>query len=201
MSVQDKIKMFNQIKLPSNQSQSDKNISQINKEKETNEENKKKVNETKKDNKDKSKEEKEKNKEKKSNIKLNVETPAPTTIQDKMKSLELYYKLRNEGWGKSYTEGPKNLEKIENNVNFNTPSKTLEKKVIKEWAKDENETMLKLEIEQDAYEFNEENYKNRRYDKKNVESGKKFFKLRYITKYKKILINNLINKFYLISKM
>ena len=189
MSVQDKIKMFNQIKLPSNQCQSDKNINQINKEKEANEENKKKGNETKKDNKDKSKEEKDKNKEKKSNIKLNVETPAPTTIQEKMKSLELYYKLRSEGWNKSYTEGPKNLEKIENNVNFNTPSKTLEKKVIKEWAKDENETMLKLEIEQDAYEFNEENYKNRRYDKKNVESGKKFFKLRYITNNLKNSVN------------
>ena len=193
MSVQDKIKMFNQIKLPTNQCQSDKNINQINKEKEviTNEESKKKTNETKKDNKEKTKEDKDKdkNKEKKSNIKQTIEIPTPTTLAEKIKSLELYFKLRVEGLTKAYTEGPKTLEKVETNQNLNTPSKTLEKKVIKEWAKDENETMMNLDMEQDAYEFKEEDYKNRRYDKKNVESGKKFFKLRYITNKLKSSVN------------
>jgi hypothetical protein len=40
--------------------------------------------------------------------------------------------------------------------------------------------MINLEIEENAYEFNEDYYKERRYDKNNVERGKKFFKLRYI---------------------
>ena len=43
--------------------------------------------------------------------------------------------------------------------------------------------MAKLEVLDDAYNFNEEEFKKRRYDKNNVEkSSKKFFKLRYIWK-------------------
>ena len=48
--------------------------------------------------------------------------------------------------------------------------------------------MIKLEVEIDAYEFNEDDYKIRRYDKNNVETGKKFFKLRYIKN--KLIQNN-----------
>ena len=45
----------------------------------------------------------------------------------------------------------------------------------------EKESMTKLESEEDAFNFNEDNFKIRRYNKDNVEkSGKKFFKLRYI---------------------
>ena len=45
----------------------------------------------------------------------------------------------------------------------------------------EKESMARLEILEDAFNFNEEDFKKRRYDKENVEkSGKKFFKLRYL---------------------
>ena len=41
----------------------------------------------------------------------------------------------------------------------------------------EKESMAKLEVLDDAYNFNEEEFKKRRYDKNNVEkSSKKFFK-------------------------
>ena len=41
--------------------------------------------------------------------------------------------------------------------------------------------MARLEILEDAFNFNEEDSKKRRYDKENIEkSGKKFFKLRYL---------------------
>ena len=108
-----------------------------------------------------------------------------------MKSLELYFKLRNDGWTKTKIGLPKSLEKFDTNNNINNnsintnnyisiPLKMI--KTIKEITKldkldnikVENETMKNLEIEQDAYEFNEDNYKERRYDKNNVESGKNF---------------------------
>jgi len=45
----------------------------------------------------------------------------------------------------------------------------------------EKESMTKLEILDDAFNFNENDFKKRRYDRDNVEkSGKKFFKLRYL---------------------
>ena len=100
----------------------------------------------------------------------------PKSIQEKMKSLELYFKLRNEGWSKCTTESPKVLESY-HNVSLNALEKS---NTIKEKVKLENEAMLNLEIEQDASEFDENKYKTRRYDKNNVENGKKFFKLRYI---------------------
>jgi len=106
-------------------------------------------------------------------------TGISTSIHEKMKSLELYFKLRNDGWSKSYTEAPKSFDKNDYTYSLNPQNKVAEKKVIKELDK-EKETMIKLEIEQDANEFNENNYKERRYDKNNVETGKKFFKLRYI---------------------
>ena len=102
-----------------------------------------------------------------------------TSILEKMKSLELYFKLRNEGWEKSYTEFPKTTEKIDsinNNINkninnnINTPlkaSKTIRENIKLDKLDNtrvENETMRNLEIEEDAYEFNEDNYKERRYD-------------------------------------
>ena len=41
--------------------------------------------------------------------------------------------------------------------------------------------MFRLEIEEDAFNFKEENFKKRRYNKENVEKcGKKFFRLRYV---------------------
>ena len=174
MSFQDKIKMFNPKKIPSNQNQTDKNTTPVNKEKEipmpTNDESKttKKENETKKDNKEK---------DKKTYNRQN--TGISTSIHEKMKSLELYFKLRNDGFSKSYTEAPKSFDKNDYTYSLNAQNKVAEKKVIKELDK-EKETMIKLEIEQDANEFNENNYKERRYDKNNVETGKKFFKLRYI---------------------
>ena len=233
MSVQDKIKIFNQLKLDPNQNKNEKNMNLISKEKELfNKEElkiKKMPSEMKKENikeKIKSNEDKEKSKDnekkesfdKKStdNLSLNniqsskeirrdknpvkrQSETISTSILEKMKSLELYFKLRNDGWTKTNTELPKSLEKFDSSSNINnnsnnnnannyvnTPLKVT--KTIKENIKldkldnikVENETMKNLEIEQDAYEFNEDNYKERRYDKNNVESGKKFFKLRYI---------------------
>ena len=41
--------------------------------------------------------------------------------------------------------------------------------------------MLRLELEEDAFNFNEENFKRRKYNKDNVEKcGKKFFRMRYV---------------------
>ena len=110
------------------------------------------------------------------------EENTPVTMAEKVKSLDLYFKLRNEGMAKCYTESPKIPEKNDLNLNSNSASsKSLEKsKTLKDWVTTENETMIKLEIEQDAFAFNEDNYKKRRYDKFNIESGKKFFKLRFI---------------------
>ena len=53
----------------------------------------------------------------------------------------------------------------------------------------EKESMTKLEILEDAFNFNENDFKKRRYDKDNVEkSGKKFFKLRFLKN--KLELNN-----------
>ena len=53
----------------------------------------------------------------------------------------------------------------------------------------EKESMTKLEILDDAFNFNENDFKKRRYDRDNVEkSGKKFFKLRYLKN--KLELNN-----------
>ena len=50
--------------------------------------------------------------------------------------------------------------------------------------------MLRLELEEDAFNFNEENFKRRKYNKDNVEKcGKKFFRMRYVKN--KIKENNL----------
>ena len=100
---------------------------------------------------------------------------------EKMKSLELYFKLRNEGWYKSPTETPKSLEKIETFQANNNSSKSIDKpKAIKERVKVENEVMRNLEMEKDPFTFNENNYKDRKYDKDTIELGKKFFRFRYI---------------------
>ena len=144
-----------------------------------------------KSNKEIKKEEKKKDKKEKEPIKKqSLENSG--NIQEKMKSLELYFKIRNEGFSKCVTEGPKSFENYHNiSSNAFEKNKTVkeikELKEIKEKEKIENEAMLNLEIEQDAYAFNEDNYKKRRYDKNNIESGKKFFKLRYI----KNKLNNL----------
>ena len=110
------------------------------------------------------------------------------SMAEKMKSLELYFKLRNEG-SKTITENSKPIDKNENNINNNminnntsSTKQTLERAtpVKDEWVKFESEGMVKLQSIQDAFEFNEDNYRERRYEKENVESGKKFFRLRFI---------------------
>lgn len=110
------------------------------------------------------------------------------SIAEKMKSLELYFKLRNEG-SKTITENSKPIDKNENNINNNminnntsSTKQALERAtpVKDEWVKFESEGMVKLQSIQDAFEFNEDNYRERRYEKENVESGKKFFRLRFI---------------------
>jgi len=110
------------------------------------------------------------------------------SMAEKMKSLELYFKLRNEG-SRTITENPKSLDKNDNNINNNMNNNntniikiTLERAtpVKDEWVKFESEGMVKLQSIQDAFEFNEEYYKERRYEKDNIESGKKFFRLRFI---------------------
>ena len=207
MSIQDKIKMFNQLKIPTNTTnitnikQSDK-INPNNKEKDNNcqkiEENKtnhnanaskkENIKEKKKDIEKKERKESEINdiKDKGKEVKKRINCEISDKITEKMKSLELYFKLRNEGWSKCNTELPKAFEKTET---INNLSKGFDKSKTIVIKKDE--TMLNLEIEQDAYEFNENNYKQRRYDKNNVENGKKFFKLRYI---KNKLQNNVDNQ-------
>ena len=113
---------------------------------------------------------------------------APKSVAEKTKCLEYFLKLRNEG-SKIITENPKPLDKNENNINnnmgnnnINTPKQILERAtpIKDEWVKFESEGMVKLQNIQDAFEFNEDNYKERRYEKENVESGKKFFRLRFI---------------------
>ena len=110
------------------------------------------------------------------------------SMAEKMKSLELYFKLRNEG-SKTITENSKPIDKNENNINNNminnntsSTKQALERAtpVKDEWVKFESEGMVKLQSIQDAFEFNEDNYRERRYEKENVESGKKFFRLRFI---------------------
>ena len=50
-----------------------------------------------------------------------------------------------------------------------------------EFNESDKESMFRLEIEEDAFNFKEENFKKRRYNKENVEKcGKKFFRLRYV---------------------
>lgn len=109
----------------------------------------------------------------------------PKTMAEKMKSLELYFKLRNEG--KTMTETNKPLVKNENNNNnhmSNNPNakQTLERAtpIKDEWVNFQNEGLVKLQSIQDAFEFDENNYKSRRYEKENIETGKKFFRLRFI---------------------
>ena len=59
-----------------------------------------------------------------------------------------------------------------NNNNTSQLNKTIPKEK-------EKETKLEI-IDDDVYTFNEKDFIKRRYDKNNVESGKKFFKLRYL---------------------
>ena len=96
------------------------------------------------------------------------------SMAEKMKSLELYFKLRNEG-SKTITENPKPLDKNENNINNNLSNNNTNntKQILEratpikdEWVKFESEGMVKLQSIQDAFEFNEDNYKERRYEKK-----------------------------------
>ena len=132
---------------------------------------------------------KKKENDKKEKDNKNQKMEISHTIAEKMKSLELYFKLRNEGLTKASTEGPKTLY-IDNNNNMSIKTLDKAKFFAGEWVKEENETMVNLEIEKNAEEFNEDNYKERRYDKNNVESGKKFFKLRYIRNKLKQNISN-----------
>ena len=156
MSVQDKIKIFNQLKLDPNQNKNEKNMNLISKEKELfNKEElkiKKMPSEMKKENikeKIKSNEDKEKSKDnekkesfdKKNTDNLNINNiqsskeirrdknpvkrqseTISTSILEKMKSLELYFKLRNDGWTKTNTELPKSLEKFDSSSNINNNS-------------------------------------------------------------------------------
>ena len=83
---------------------------------------------------------------------------------------------------------PKNEtnNKLEQNIIKTAQNEIIEKNIrktssIKIELDKEKESMAKLEVLDDAYNFNEEEFKKRRYDKNNVEkSSKKFFKLRYI---------------------
>jgi hypothetical protein len=83
---------------------------------------------------------------------------------------------------------PKNEtnNKLEQNIIKTAQNEIIEKNIrktssIKIELDKEKESMAKLEVLDDAYNFNEEEFKKRRYDKNNVEkSGKKFFKLRYL---------------------
>ena len=73
-------------------------------------------------------------------------------------------------------------------ISFNTNSTQIKKNLPKEKEKES-----KLEIlDDDVYTFNEKDFSKRRYDKNNVESGKKFFKLRFL-KTKLDTINNNLN--------
>lgn len=119
---------------------------------------------------------------------LSKNPEAPKSIAEKTKSLELYFKLRNEG-NKAMQENYKPLDKNENNFNNNMSNnntsntkQALERAtpVKDEWVKFESEGMFKLQSIQDAFEFNEDYYGERRYEKENIESGKKYFRLRFI---------------------
>jgi len=119
---------------------------------------------------------------------LSKNPEAPKSIAEKTKSLELYFKLRNEG-NKAMQENYKPLDKNENNFNNNMSNnntsntkQALERatQVKDEWVKFESEGMFKLQSIQDAFEFNEDYYGERRYEKENIESGKKYFRLRFI---------------------
>ena len=73
-------------------------------------------------------------------------------------------------------------------ISFNTNPTQIKKNLPKE-----KEKQSKLEIlDDDVYTFNEKDFNKRRYDKNNVESGKKFFKLRFL-KTKLDTINNNLN--------
>ena len=73
-------------------------------------------------------------------------------------------------------------------ISFNTNPTQIKKNLPKEKEKES-----KLEIlDDDVYTFNEKDFIKRRYDKNNVESGKKFFKLRFL-KTKLDTINNNLN--------
>ena len=73
-------------------------------------------------------------------------------------------------------------------ISFNTNPTQIKKNLPKEKEKES-----KLEIlDDDVYTFNEKDFSKRRYDKNNVESGKKFFKLRFL-KTKLDTINNNLN--------
>ena len=73
-------------------------------------------------------------------------------------------------------------------ISFNTNPTQIKKNLPKEKEKES-----KLEIlDDDVYTFNEKDFNKRRYDKNNVESGKKFFKLRFL-KTKLDTINNNLN--------
>ena len=119
---------------------------------------------------------------------LSKNPEAPKSVAEKTKSLELYFKLRNEG-NKAMQENYKPLDKNENNFNNNmnnnntsNTKQALERAtpVKDEWVKFESEGMFKLQSIQDAFEFNEDYYGERRYEKENIESGKKYFRLRFI---------------------
>ena len=73
-------------------------------------------------------------------------------------------------------------------ISFNTNPTQIKKNLPKEKEKES-----KLEIlDDDVYTFNVKDFNKRRYDKNNVESGKKFFKLRFL-KTKLDTINNNLN--------
>ena len=195
MSVQERVKLFNQLNISITPRQSDKsvyikqkNLNNILVEemKMTKAISKKDITKIKKNSEE---EKKDKNinstKDNNNNIKKTYSiketntqqnTEIQKTMQEKMKSLELYFKLRNEGLAKFPADSSKSFDYY-HNASINRLEKT---NTLKLKAKLENETMVNLEIEQDVFGFDENKYKNRRYDKNNIENGKKFFKFRYI---------------------
>ena len=102
-------------------------------------------------------------------------------------------KVKNKGKEKINNNNNPNIKpknemnnKLEQNIIKTAQNEIIEKNIrktssIKIELDKEKESMAKLEVLDDAYNFNEEEFKKRRYDKNNVEkSSKKFFKLRYI---------------------
>ena len=80
-------------------------------------------------------------------------------------------------------------------ISFNNNNTSQLNKTIPKEKEKEKETKLEI-IDDDVYTFNEKDFIKRRYDKNNVESGKKFFKLRFLkSKLDSINTNlNIMNK-------
>ena len=88
----------------------------------------------------------------------------------------------NKNYGdKMMLSAANNEIKVEDNNENNIITKSKTTIVDYTQEKKEKESMTRLEIINDVFKFTEEEFKKRRYDKNNVENtGKKFFKLRYL---------------------